>query len=74
MEEARADVQKLVASQTVSKEEIAGNYRQSRPTGRDATALLQTQDQFGEKIHFRCEQCNKRCWSFRQAFEKDCAI
>ena len=58
MEEARADLQKLMASQTVFKEESQAIYRQvTDQLESDANARLRSYSgPVGEKLHFRCER------------------
>ena len=58
MEEARADFQKLVASQTVFKEESQAIYRRvTDQLESDANARLASESRpVGEKLHFRCER------------------
>jgi hypothetical protein len=72
MEEVRADFQKLVASQTVFKEESLAIYR--RVTDQlecDANArLLQTHDQLEKSSTSVVNECNEKMLELSQAFEK----
>jgi F0F1-type ATP synthase membrane subunit b/b' len=72
MEEARADLQKLVASQTVFKEESQAIYRQvTDQLESDANArLLQTHDQLEKKSTSVVNECNEKMRELSQAFEK----
>src|SRR5215470_2336841 len=72
MEEARADLQKLVASQTVFKEESLAIYRQvTNQLESDANArLLQTQDRLEKNSTSVVNQCNEKMLELSQAFEK----
>ena len=72
MEEARADVQKLVASQTVFKEESLAIYRRvTDQLESDANArLLQTHDQLEKNSTFVVNDCNEKMLELSQAFEK----
>jgi hypothetical protein len=72
MEEARADLQKLVASQTVFKEESLAIYRQvTDQLESDANArLLQTHDQLEKNSTSVVNECNERMLELSQAFEK----
>ena len=72
MEEARADLQKLVASQTVFKEESLAIYRQvTDQLESDANArLLQTQDQLEKNSTSVVNECNEKMLELSQAFEK----
>jgi hypothetical protein len=72
MEEARADFQKLVASQTVFKEESLAIYRQvTDQLESDANArLLQTQDQLEKNSTSVVNECNEKMLELSQAFEK----
>jgi len=72
MEEARADLQKLVASQTVFKEESLAIYRQvTDQLESDANArLLQTQDQLEKNSTSVVNGCNEKMLELSQAFEK----
>ena len=72
MEEARADLQKLVASQTVIKEESLAIYRQvTDQLESDANArLLQTHDQLEKNSTSVVNECNEKMVELSQAFEK----
>jgi hypothetical protein len=72
MEEARADFQKLVASQTVFKEESQAIYRRvTDQLESDATArLLQTHDQLEKNSTFVVNDCSEKMLELSQAFEK----
>jgi hypothetical protein len=72
MEEARADFQKLVASQTVFKEESLAIYRRvTDQLESDANArLLQTHDQLEKNSTSVVNQCNEKMLELSQAFEK----
>jgi len=72
MEEARADFQKLVASQTVFKEESLAIYRRvTDQLESDANArLLQTHDQLEKNSTSVVNECNERMLELSQAFEK----
>ena len=72
MEEARADFQKLVASQTVFKEESLAIYRRvTDQLESDANArLLQTQDQLEKNSTSVVNECNEKMLELSQAFEK----
>jgi hypothetical protein len=72
MEEARADLQKLVASQTVFKKESQAIYRQvTDQLESDANArLLQTQDQLEKNSTSVVNECNEKMLELSQAFEK----
>jgi hypothetical protein len=72
MEEARADFQKLVASQAVFKEESQAIYRQvTDRLESDANArLLQTHDQLERDSTFVVNECNEKMLELSQAFEK----
>jgi len=72
MEEARADLQKLVASQTVFKEESLAIYRQvTDQLESDANArLLQTQDRLEKNSTSVVNECNEKMLELSQAFEK----
>ena len=72
MEEARADLQKLVASQTVFKEESRVIYRQvTEQLESDAKArLLQTHDQLEKNSTSVVNECNEKMLELSQAFEK----
>jgi hypothetical protein len=72
MEEARADLQKLVASQTVFKEESLAIYRKvTDQLESDANArLLQTQDQLEKNSTSVVNECNEKMLELSQAFEK----
>ena len=72
MEEARADLQKLVASQTVFKEESLAIYRQvTDQLESDANArLLQNQDQLEKSSTSVVNECNEKMLELSQAFEK----
>jgi hypothetical protein len=72
MEEARADLQKLVASQAVLKEESLAIYRQvTDQLESDATArLLQTHDQLEKNSTSVVNECNEKMLELSQAFEK----
>jgi len=72
MEEARADLQKLVASQTVFKEESLAIYRQvTDQLESDANArLLQTQGQLEKNSTSVVNECNEKMLELSQAFEK----
>jgi len=68
MEEARADFQKLVASQTVFKQESQAIYRRvTDQLESDANArLLQTHDQLEKNSTFVVNECNEKMLSFRK--------
>ena len=72
MEEVRADFQKLVASQTVFKEESLAIYRRvTDQLESDANArLLQTQDQLEKNSTSVVNECNEKMLELSQAFEK----
>jgi len=72
MEEARADFQKLVASQTVFKEESLAIYRRvTDQLESDANArLLQTHDQLEKNSTSVVNECNEKMLELSQAFEK----
>jgi hypothetical protein len=72
MEEARADFQKLVASQAVFKEESRAIYRQvTDQLESDANArLLQTHRQLEKDSTFAVNECNEKMLELSQAFEK----
>src|SRR6202140_2939315 len=72
MEEARADFQKLVASQTVFKQESQAIYRRvTDQLESDANArLLQTHDQLEKNSTFVVNECNEKMLELSQAFEK----
>jgi len=72
MEEARADLQKLVASQAVFKEESLAIYRQvTDQLESDANArLLQTHDQLEKNSTSVVNECNEKMLDLSQAFEK----
>ena len=72
MEEARADLQKLVASQTVFKKESLAIYRQvTDQLESDANArLLQTQDQLEKNSTSVVNECNEKMLELSQRFEK----
>ena len=72
MEEARADFQKLVASQTVFKEESLAIYRRvTDQLESDANArLLQTHDQLEKNSTSAVKKCNEKMLELSQAFEK----
>jgi hypothetical protein len=72
MEEARTDLQKLVASEAVFKEESAAIYRQvTDQLKNDANArLLQTHDQLEKNSTSVVSQCNEKMVELSQAFEK----
>jgi len=72
MEEARADLQKLVASQAVFKEESLAIYRQvTDQLESDANArLLQTQDQLEKNSTSVVNECNEKMLELSHAFEK----
>jgi hypothetical protein len=72
MEEARADLQKLVASQTVFKEESLAIYRQvTDQLESDANARLrQTHDQLEKNSTSVVNECNEKMLELSQAFEK----
>jgi hypothetical protein len=72
MEEARADFQKLVASQTVFKEESLAIYRRVKDQMEsDANArLLQTHDQLEKNSTSVVNECNEKMLELSQAFEK----
>jgi hypothetical protein len=71
MEEARADLQKLMASQTVFKEESLAIYRQvTEQLETDANArLLQTHDQLEKNSTLVVNECNEKMLALSQAFE-----
>ena len=72
MEEARTDFQKLVASQTVFKEESLAIYRRvTDQLESDANArLLQTHDQLEKNSTSVVNGCNEKMLELSQAFEK----
>jgi hypothetical protein len=72
MEEARADLQKLVACQTVFKEESLAIYRQvTDQLESEANArLLQSQDQLEKNSTSVLNECNEKMLELSQAFEK----
>jgi len=72
MEEARSDFQKLVASQTLFKEESLAIYRRvTDQLESDANArLLQTQDQLEKNSTSVVNECNEKMLELSQAFEK----
>jgi hypothetical protein len=72
MEEARADFQKLVASQTVFKEESQAIYRQvTDQLESDANAQLrQTHDQLEKNSTSVVNECNEKMLELSQTFEK----
>src|SRR5262249_41703095 len=72
MEEARADFQKLVASQAVFKEESQAIYqRVTDQLESDANArLLQTHDLLEKDSTFVVNECNEKMLELSQAFEK----
>jgi hypothetical protein len=72
MEEARADFQKLVASQTVFKEESQAIYRRvTDQLESDANArLLQSHDQLEKNSTSVVSQCNEKMLELSQAFQK----
>jgi len=72
MEEARADLQKLVASQTVFKEESQAIYRQvTDQLESDANArLLKTQDQLEQNSTSVVNESNQKMLELSQAFER----
>jgi cell fate regulator YaaT (PSP1 superfamily) len=67
-----ADFQKLVASQTVFKEESLAIYRRvTEQLESDANArLLQTHDQLEKNSTFVMNECNEKLLELSQAFEK----
>jgi hypothetical protein len=72
MEEARADLQKLVAAQTVFKEESLAIYRQvTDQLENDANArLLQSRDQLEKNSTSVVNECNDKILELSQAFER----
>jgi hypothetical protein len=72
MEEARADFQKLVASQAVFKQESQAIYRQvTDQLESDANARLrQTHDQLEKNSTSVVNDCNEKMLELSQAFEK----
>jgi len=72
MEEARADLQKLVAAQTVFKEESLAIYRQvTDQLENDANArLLQTHEQLEKNSTSVVKECNEKVLELSQVFEK----
>jgi hypothetical protein len=72
MEEARADLQKMVASQTAIKEESLAVYRQvTDQMASDANARLrQTHDQLEKNSTSVVSACNEKMLELSQAFEK----
>jgi hypothetical protein len=72
MEEARADFQKLLASQTVFKEESLAIYRRvTDQLESDANArLLQTHEQLEKNSTSVVNECNEKMLELSQAFEK----
>jgi hypothetical protein len=72
MEEARADFQKLVASQAVFKEESLAIYRRvTDQLESDANArLLRTHDQLEKNSASVVNECNEKMLELSQAFEK----
>jgi F0F1-type ATP synthase membrane subunit b/b' len=72
MEEARTDLQKLVASQTVFKQESQAIYRQvTDQLESDANARLrQTHEQLAQNSTSVVNQCNDKMVELSQAFER----
>ena len=72
MEEARADFQKLLAAQTIIKEESLAIYRQvTEQLDSDANARLrQTHDQLEKNSTSVVNECNEKMLELSQAFEK----
>ena len=72
MEEVRADFQKLVASQTVFKEESLAIYRRvTDQLESDANArLLQTHDQLEKNSTSVVNECNEKMFELSRAFDK----
>lgn len=72
MEEVRGDFQKLVASQTVFKEESLAIYRRvTDQLESDATArLVTTHDQLEKHSTSVVKECNEKMLKLSQAFEK----
>jgi hypothetical protein len=72
MEEARADFQKLVASQKVFKQESQAIYRQvTDQLESDANArLLKTHDQLSKNSTSVVNECNQKMLELSQAFQK----
>ena len=72
MEEAKADLQKLVASQTVIKEESQAIYKRvTSQLESDAKAsLLQTHDRLEKNSTSVVNQCNEKLLELSQTFEK----
>jgi hypothetical protein len=72
MEEARTDLQKLAASQTVFKEESQAIYRLvTHQLESDANArLVQTHDQLEKNFTSVVNDCNEKMLELSQAFEK----
>jgi hypothetical protein len=72
MEEAKADLQKLVASQTVFKEESQAIYaRVTNQLESDANArLLQTHDELDNNSAAVVNECNEKLHELSQTFQK----
>ena len=72
MKEAKADLEKLVASQTVFKKESQAIYRQvTDQLESDANArLLQSHDQLEKNSTSVVNECNEKMLELSQAFEK----
>jgi len=72
MEEAKADLQKLVASQTVIKEESQAIYRRvTNQLESDVNArLLQSHDRLEKNSTSVVNQCNEKLHELSQTFEK----
>jgi hypothetical protein len=72
VEEARADLQKLAASQTVFKEESQAIYRRVKDQlESDANArLLQTHDELDKNSSAAVNECNKKLLELSRTFEE----
>jgi hypothetical protein len=72
LEEAKADLQKLVAAQTVFKEESQAIYRRvTDQLESDANARLQqTHDELGKNSTSVVNECNEKLLELSQTFEK----
>lgn len=72
LEEAKADLQKLVASQTVFKEESQAIYRRvTNQLESDANAkLLQTQEELQKNSASVANECNEKLLELSQTFQK----
>ena len=72
LEEAKADLQKLVASQTVFKEESQAIYRRvTNQLESDANAkLLQTQEELQKNSASVANECNEKLLELSRIFQK----